>query len=44
MAKSPPSFKTHGRITRSDIENGLFEEMISESEKKGHRALFLEGI
>ena len=36
MAKSPPSFKTHGRITRSDIENGLFEEMISESEKKGH--------
>ena len=36
MTKSPRSFKTHGQITRSDIKNGLFEKMISESESKGY--------
>ena len=36
MPKSIPSFKTHGRITRADVQNGLLEEMITESERQGH--------
>ena len=36
MKKRLPSFKTHGQITRADVEDGLLEEMITESEKNGH--------
>jgi cation transport protein ChaC len=36
MINSRPSFKTHGRITRADVETGLLEEMISLSEQQGN--------
>ena len=36
MKKKLPSFKTHGQISRADVENGLLEAMILESEKNGH--------
>ena len=36
MTNSPPSFKTHGKIAREDVENGLLEEMITLSEQQGH--------
>ena len=36
MKKLLPSFGDRGKITREDIENGLFEEMIALGEKNGH--------
>jgi len=36
MKKQSSSFRTHGQISRADVENGLLEEMITESEKNGH--------
>jgi hypothetical protein len=36
MKKLSPSFSSHGQISREDIENGLFEEMITLGEKSGH--------
>jgi cation transport protein ChaC len=36
MTKEIPSFRTHGKITRADVQNGLLEEMISDAEQKGY--------
>ena len=36
MKKLSASFSKNGKITREDIENGLFEEMITLSEQSGH--------
>jgi cation transport protein ChaC len=36
MKKLSPSFSSHGQISREDIENGLFEEMIALGEESGH--------
>ena len=36
MKKLSASFSKHGKIAREDIENGLFEEMITLSEQSGH--------
>jgi cation transport protein ChaC len=36
MKKQSSSFRTHGQISRADVENGLLEEMINESEKNGY--------
>ena len=36
MKKQSSSFRTRGQISRADVENGLLEEMITESEKNGH--------
>ena len=36
MKKLLPSFSNSGKITREDIENGRFEEMITLAEKGGH--------
>jgi len=36
MKTKLPSFRVYGHITRSDIEDGLLEDMLIESERRGH--------
>jgi cation transport protein ChaC len=36
MKKSLPSFRKYGQITRADVQEGLLEEMIAESEHQGY--------